>query len=254
MSDPMKRILLTIAYDGTNYNGWQKQLSPPIPTVEGQLEKGLRKLFKDPNLTLIGASRTDKGVHAHGQRATIDVATTMPAEKIPMAILGFIPSDIVIVHAEEVPMTFHPRYHCVNKTYEYHILNQKFRDPLKRLYGTFIYGDFDVEKMNEAAKKFVGKKDFKGFCTDGNEMENTVREIFRCHVERVDHEIVISVTGDGFLYHMVRTIAGTLIGVGKGKMELSRIDEIFQTRDRQKAWYTAEAQALVLKEITYDMI
>lgn len=249
----MKRILLTVAYDGTNYFGWQKQNNPHLDTIEYRVELALQKLFKKPDLTCIGASRTDRGVHALGQRVVFDIETTIPAEKIPIAILRYLPNDIVIVKGEDVPIDFHPRFDCVKKTYEYHIINQKFKNPLERLYGAFIYGDFDIDKMNEASKKFIGEKDFKAFCTDGNEFEDTVRNVLDCKVERKDNRIIISVTGVGFLYHMVRTISGTLIGVGQGKVSIESIDETFESRDRQNAFYTAEAQGLILKEIFYDL-
>lgn len=248
----MRKILLTVAYDGTNYKGYQKQLNPYKDTIESRLEKALQKLFKDPNLSCMGASRTDKGVHALGQRVVFDVESTIPAHKIPLAVLGLLPDDIVIVSAEDVPLDFHPRYHATKKTYEYCVINQKFKNPLERLYGTFIYGEFDIDKMNEAAKKFVGRKDFKAFCTDGGELEDTMREIYECFVVREGKRIVISVTGNGFLYHMVRTIAGNLIAVGQGKISVERIDEIFESGDRQQAWSTAEARGLVLKKIYYD--
>lgn len=247
----MRRILLTVAYDGTNYYGWQKQINPWFDTIEERLEKALRKLFKSKILTCTGASRTDKGVHAMGQKVTIDVESSIPAENIPMAILGYLPDDIVIVEAKDVPLDFHPRYNCVKKTYEYTIINQKYRDPFKRLYGVFIYGDFDIDSMNIASKQFIGKKDFKAFCTDGNEIDDTVREVYDCSVRHEDNRIIISVTGSGFLYHMVRTIAGTLIGVGQGKIDAYSIESTIESKDRQKAFYTAEARGLMLKEIFY---
>ena len=129
----MKRILLTIAYDGTNYSGWQKQKNPEVITVEGELTKGLQKLFKNPELECIGASRTDAGVHALGQRAIIDVDSTIPVEKIPLAIRSFLPADIIVVKAEEVDSEFHPRFDCVKKTYEYRFWNAPVKNPKERL-------------------------------------------------------------------------------------------------------------------------
>ena len=133
------RILLTIAYDGTRYSGWQKQKSPEVLTVEGEVEKALRTLFRDPELECIGASRTDRGVHALGQRVVIDVETTIPPEKIPLAIRPFLPEDIVVTAAREVPGDFHPRYDCIKKTYEYHIYQSPYKNPKERLYSTFVY-------------------------------------------------------------------------------------------------------------------
>ena len=248
----MKRILLTIAYDGTRYSGWQKQLSPEVITVEGELEKALRILFRAPELTCIGASRTDRGVHALGQRATIDVDTTIPVEKIPLAIRPLLPDDIVVVKVEEVPMDFHPRYDCVKKTYEYRIWNGKIKNPKERLYSAFVYSSLNVEKMNIAAKKFIGTYDFAAFCAAGSNVSTTVRTIFDCYVKQEGDMIYIYVTGDGFLYNMVRIMAGTLISVGQGKISHEEIIEIILSKDRQRAGQTAEPQALTLQEIYYD--
>ncbi|KXL52338.1 tRNA pseudouridine synthase A [Anaerotignum neopropionicum] len=248
----MKRILLTIAYDGTRYSGWQKQLSPEVMTVEGELEKALRVLFRSPELTCVGASRTDRGVHALGQRATIDVETTIPVEKIPLAILPLLPQDIIVVKAEEVPSTFHPRYDCVKKTYEYRIWNGRIKNPKERLYSTFVYCPLDVEKMDLAAKKFIGTYDFAAFCAAGSAVSSTVRTIFDCYVKKEGNLINIYVTGDGFLYNMVRIMAGTLMAVGQGKISPNEILQIILSMDRRNAGQTAEPQGLTLQEIYYN--
>ncbi|WMI80589.1 tRNA pseudouridine(38-40) synthase TruA [Anaerotignum sp. MB30-C6] len=248
----MRRILLTIAYDGTRYSGWQKQLLPEVITVEGELEKALRILFRSPELTCIGASRTDRGVHALGQRASIDVDTTIPVDKIPLAIRGLLPEDIVVVKAEEVPQDFHPRYDCVKKTYEYRIFNGKIKNPKERLYSTFVYTPLDVEKMNVAAEKFIGTYDFAAFCAAGSTVTSTVRTIFDSFVKKEGDMIYIYVTGNGFLYNMVRIMAGTLISVGLGKISQDAISDIILSKDRQNAGQTAEPQALTLQEIYYD--
>lgn len=248
----MKRILLTIAYDGTRYSGWQKQLSPEVITVEGELEKALRILFCSQQLTCIGASRTDRGVHALGQRATIDVDTTIPVEKIPLAIRPLLPEDIIVVKAEEVADDFHPRYDCVKKTYEYRIWNGQVKNPKERLYSTFVYSPLNLEKMNIAAKKFIGTYDFAAFCAAGSTVNSTVRTIIDCFVKQEGNVVSIYVTGDGFLYNMVRIMAGTLISVGLGKISPDGISEIIRSKNRQKAGQTAEPQALTLQEIYYD--
>lgn len=246
------RILLTIAYDGTRYSGWQKQLSPEVITVQGELEKALRSLFRIPDLTCIGASRTDRGVHALGQRAIIDVDTTIPTEKIPLAICPLLPDDIVVVKAEEVPGDFHPRYDCVKKTYEYRIWNGTWKNPKERLYSTFVYSCLDLEKMNIAAKNFIGTYDFAAFCAAGSSVSSTIRTIFDCCVKQEANSIYIYVTGDGFLYNMVRIMAGTIIAVGQGKLFADEITEIILSKDRQRAGQTAEPQGLTLQEIYYD--
>lgn len=247
------RILLTIAYDGTRYSGWQKQKSPAVLTVEGELEKALRMLFRMPDLTCIGASRTDRGVHALGQRAIIDVETSIPPEKIPLAIRPYLPEDIVVAEARQVPDTFHPRFDCVKKTYEYRIDQSPFKNPKERLYSTFVYHTLDVDKMNQGAKAFLGTHDFAAFCAAGSQVSSTVRTIFDCHVVCEGTQIRILVTGDGFLYHMVRILAGTLIAVGEGKIPPEQVSQIIDSRDRRQAGQTAEPQGLTLLQIYYDL-
>lgn len=249
----LKRILLTIAYDGTRYSGWQKQKNPEVITVEGELTKALRQLFKNPELECIGASRTDAGVHALGQRAIIDVETTIPVERIPLAIRSFLPADIIVTKAEEVPAEFHPRYDCVKKTYEYRFWNAPVKNPKARLYSAYVQKPLDIDKMNEGAKAFCGTHDFAAFCAAGAQVSTTVRTIFDCHVERQDESVRILVTGDGFLYNMVRIIAGTLMAVGMGKIPPENAAGIIASKDRSKAGQTAEPQGLTLMEIFYDL-
>lgn len=247
----MKRILLTVAYDGTHYSGWQKQKDPAVVTVEGELTKALQQLFRNPELECIGASRTDAGVHALGQRAIIDVETTIPAEKIPLAIRSFLPADIVVTKAEEVPETFHPRFDCVKKTYEYRFWNSPVKNPKERLYSTYVQKPLDIEKMNAGAKGLLGTHDFAAFCAAGAQVSTTVRTIFDCHVERQGESVRLYVTGDGFLYNMVRIIAGTLQAVGLGKLPPEAVADIVAGKDRSKAGQTAEPQGLTLMEIFY---
>lgn len=248
----MKRILLTISYDGSNYFGWQKQKDPEIITVEGTLERGLRKLFPNQEIECMGTSRTDRGVHALGQTAVIDVDTTIPMERIPLAILPFLPDDIVVVAAEEVRSNFHPRYECIKKTYEYQILNTRIRNPLFRNYSEFVPLKLDILKMEVAAKAFIGTFDFRAFCAMGSTVTSMVRSVFECTVERQGDFVIIRITGDGFLYNMVRIIAGTLIYVGLGKILPEDIPFIIKSGDRTKAGMTASPQGLKLMQIYYD--
>ena len=234
----MKRILLTIAYDGTNYSGWQKQKDEAVITVEGELTKALRLLFRNPALECIGASRTDAGVHALGQRAVIDVETSIPAEKIPLAIRSFLPADIVVTKAEEVAETFHPRFDCVKKTYEYRFWNAPAKNPKERLYSAYVQKPLDVERMNEGAKAFLGTHDFAAFCAAGAQVSTTVRTIFDCHVEKQGES--------------VRILAGTLLAVGMGRLEPKAVATIIAGKDRRAAGQTAEPQGLTLLEIFYD--
>lgn len=247
------RILLTIAYDGTKYSGWQKQKSKDVATVEGTLEQALRVLFRSPNLECVGASRTDRGVHALGQRAVIDVDTTIPPHKIPFAIRPFLPDDIVVTAAEVVADDFHPRFDCIKKTYEYRIWQSDFKNPKERLYSTFVYETLDISAMQQGAKAFIGKHDFAAFCAAGSTVSSTVRTIFDCYVEQEGNCIRILVTGDGFLYNMVRILAGTLIAVGQGKKKASDVADIIASKDRRNAGQTAEPQGLTLLEIYYDL-
>lgn len=246
------RILMTIAYDGTNFSGWQKQKLPEVRTVEGELEKALRKLFRDPVLECIGASRTDAGVHALGQRAVVDVETTIPAEKIPLAVRAFLPEDIAVTKAEEVPPEFHPRFDCVKKTYEYRFWNAPAKNPKERLYSAHQAKPLDVEQMNRAASAFIGRHDFAAFCAADSSVSSTVRTIFDCHAEREGDVVKIFVTGDGFLYNMVRIIAGTLMAVGLGKLLPETLPGIIEGGDRRQAGQTAEPQGLTLLEIYYE--
>ena len=159
----------------------------------------------------------------------------------------------MVTAAREVPGDFHPRYDCVKKTYEYHIYQSPYKNPKERLYSTFVYSPLDLEKMNEGAKSFVGTHDFAAFCAAGSSVSTTVRTIFDCHVEQEGPHIRILVTGDGFLYNMVRILAGTLIAVGQGKIPAEKVAEIIAGKDRRQAGQTAEPQGLTLREIYYDL-
>ena len=247
----MKRILLTIAYDGTNYSGWQKQKDEAVITVEGELTKALRLLFRNPALECIGASRTDAGVHALGQRAVIDVETSIPAEKIPLAIRSFLPADIVVTKAEEVAEAFHPRFDCVKKTYEYRFWNAPAKNPKERLYSAYVQKPLDVERMNEGAKAFLGTHDFAAFCAAGAQVSTTVRTIFDCHVEKQGESVRILVTGDGFLYNMVRIMVGTLLDIQAGSLEAGSIPAILNSGSRAQAGKTAPACGLYLDSVFY---
>lgn len=246
-----RKILLTVAYDGSGYYGWQKQADKTYPTVQEAFEKALSAFFRQ-EVVCIGASRTDRGVHAFGQRATIEVDTTVPTEKIPLALHSFLPEDIVVVDAIDVEEEFHPRYDCVNKTYEYKIYNAKFRNPIYRKYTEFNHKILDIIAMNDAAQVLVGKHDFKAFAASGFSSKTSVRTIFGISVEKSGEFAIIKVTGDGFLYNMVRIIAGTLIMVGEGKISKPQLEEILLSCDRTKAGKTAGPEGLTLVNIKYE--
>ncbi len=244
----MKRVKLTVAYDGTNYHGWQVQ--PNGVTIEGELNRHLSELLRE-EIKVIGASRTDAGVHARGNVAVFDTEARMPAEKISYALNTRLPADIRIQESCEVASDFHPRFCKTVKTYEYQILNRKFSDPTRRLYSFFYYYPLDVEKMQQAAQYLVGEHDFRAFCTMKPEIENTVREIYALDVFQEGDLITIRVTGSGFLYNMVRIISGTLIRVGGGFYPPEQVKSILESRDREQAGETARPEGLTLIEIRY---
>lgn len=244
----MRRIKLTIAYDGTEYCGWQCQ--PGAVTVEGTLRKALNKLLGEAVET-IGASRTDAGVHAMGNVAVFDTEATIPAEKFCYALNSFLPEDIRVMESEEVSLKFHPRFDCHSKRYEYRITEGRFCSPLRCRYVHNVRHELDTEAMSKAAELLVGTYDFSSFCAAGAQVESKVRTVTKCEVFRRDGEVAIGVEGDGFLYNMVRIIAGTLVKVGEHAMEPEAIPTILEAKDRTKAGPTAPASGLVLCYIRY---
>ncbi|MFV0362768.1 MAG: tRNA pseudouridine(38-40) synthase TruA [Suipraeoptans sp.] len=245
----MKRIALKIAYDGTNYCGWQIQKNGI--TIEEVLNKTLSKLTGE-NVVVIGASRTDSGVHSMGNVAIFDTESTIPPNRFSYALNQRLPSDIRIVESVETPSDWHPRYqHEISKTYEYHILNSKSENPLRRLYATYISFDLNIDNMIKGAGYILGKHDFVSFCNMKSVVEDTTRTITDIKVTKQDDEIIISVTGDGFLYNMVRIIAGVLIRVGRGFYEPVKVAELIEARTRTNESVTAPANGLVLVNITY---
>lgn len=244
----MKRIKLTVAYDGTNYCGWQIQKNGI--TVEEVLNKTLSKFFKE-DIVVIGASRTDSGVHAMGNVAVFDADVTMPPDKISYAINNLLPDDIRIQKSEEVAPDFHPRYCDTRKTYEYRIYNSQFPDPMVRLYSHFVYYHLDEEKMQQAANYLVGEHDFKSFCTPKDEVENTVRTIYYINVIREGNMVKVRINGNGFLYNMVRIIVGSLLKVGMGMISPKEVKNILEAKDRTRAGHKAAACGLALVEVEY---
>ena len=245
----MKRVLLVVAYDGTAYNGWQ--LQPGTPTIEGELNKALSSLLGE-EIQVIGASRTDSGVHALCNVAVFDTNARIPAEKISYALNQRLPEGIRIQKSLEVAEDFHPRHCNSKKTYEYRILNREFPLPTKRLYAHFTYVPLDVELMRMGAKYLVGEHDFKSFCATAAVVETTIRTITDIGVEKDGDEIVIRVSGTGFLYNMVRIIAGTLMEIGRGNYPPQKVQEILAAKDRQAAGPTAPANGLTLVKYEFE--
>ena len=245
----MKRVKLVIAYDGTNYHGWQVQDNGI--TIEEVLNRTISELVQE-DIKVIGASRTDAGVHACGNVAVFDTESRIPGDKFSFALNQRLPEDIRIQESCEVDADFHPRYADTVKTYEYNILNRRFELPSKRLYAAFCYYPMDIERMNQAAAYLVGEHDFKSFCSAGAQVQTTVRTIYAVNVTKEDDMVHIRITGNGFLYNMVRIIAGTLMQVGTGLMEPEQVKGILEARDRSKAGPTAVAKGLTLVEIRYE--
>lgn len=245
------RVKMVVAYDGTNYCGWQIQ--PNGVTIEQKLNEALSDLFQTP-IKVTGASRTDAGVHSLGNVCIFDVETRMPAEKISYALNQRLPEDIVVQNSCEVSEAFHPRFSKSRKTYEYRILNRKFRLPTRRLDTYFYYYDLDTGKMQQAAKYLEGEHDFKSFCSINSQAETTVRTIYHCDVFKEGEIITIRVTGNGFLYNMVRIIAGTLIKVGAGELTPQDMIKILEATNRDAAGPTAPAHGLTMIGLQYEEV
>ena len=294
-----RRILLRVAYDGTNYHGWQ--LQPNAATIEGELNRALCVLTGE-KIVVTGASRTDAGVHALGNVAVFDTTSRIPAEKFSYALNQRLPEDIVIQSSKQVADDFHPRHCDCRKTYEYDILNRTFPLPAYRNTAYFLYGTLNIEAMRRACQAFLGEHDFASFCAAGAQVQTTVRKIYSLEVEcrplteagtpvppasgeavnaadgkhgeqvqqaqpesgetaipaagganagSADQLLTIRVKGDGFLYNMVRIIAGTLVEVGRGHIKPEEVAGIIAAKDRAKAGPTAPARGLRLVEIEY---
>lgn len=242
----MKRVKLTVAYDGTNYCGWQQQ--PNGICIEEVLNRELSRLLGE-EIQVIGASRTDSGVHARGNVAVFDTSARMPADKICIALNQRLPKDIVIQESCEVAPDYHPRKCNTRKTYEYRILNRRVPLPDQRFNSYFYYYPLDVEKMRQAAQYLVGEHDFKSFCSIRTQVEDTVRRIYSIQLSKVEDRIDIRISGNGFLYNMVRIIVGSLIKVGCGFWEPEKIKEVLEARDRSQAGPKAPAEGLTLLSI-----
>ena len=240
---------LIIAYDGSNYHGWQIQL-PELPTVQGLLKEAIQRVVRHP-IVLHGTSRTDAGVHAAGQVANFQTDCELAAERIRLAVNSRCPPDIVIRYAADVSEDFHAGFSAKSKLYRYRIYNCPDK-PVHLLNKCYHYWrNLDVEKMSQAADVLLGRHDFAAFASSSDRRVTTERELFRCEVYRHAHQVIIEIEGDGFLYNMVRNIVGTLLEIGRGHWPVERISEILASRDRQQAGPTAPAPALTLMWVKY---
>lgn len=240
--------MLKVAYLGTAYCGWQVQ--PNGISIEQILNENLSDLFGE-DVKVIGASRTDAGVHALGNIAVFDTESRMPGDKVSFALNQRLPEDIVIQGSKEVDPDFHPRHADSVKTYEYRILNTTFDNPLRSAQTCFYYMKLDVNLMRRGAQYLLGEHDFSSFCAPRTQVTDFVRNIFSIDIEREGEEIVIRIKGNGFLYNMVRIIAGTLMEIGRGKIPPEEMKDILEAKDRTAAGPTAPAKGLTLVEIKY---
>ncbi|MCL1863889.1 MAG: tRNA pseudouridine(38-40) synthase TruA [Defluviitaleaceae bacterium] len=249
------QILLTISYDGTNYAGWQRQEN--AVAVQEKIEDALTSLLYtahpfERKATVKACSRTDAGVHALGQRASFFADDLkIPLDKLPIVINGLLPQDISVIKAEEVSDDFNPQFDAKQKTYIYNYYNSPFPNPLLSRYSAFVPEKLNITAMQKAAKTFVGKHDFAAFCATGGSAKTTVREIFSCFVVQKGEAIEMCITGSGFLYNMVRIIAGTVLYSGLGKISPDDIGSIIYLRDRRRAGKTMPPQGLVLAQVKY---
>jgi len=248
----MKSILITIAYDGTLFNGWQSQKKEGIRTIQETLESAFLCLF-GTYTEVLGASRTDTGVHALGQKALIKTESGIPVLRIPYAVNSLLPDDVRVIDAVEVQCGFHPRYDAKRKTYEYKIFNSKYKNPVLRNYTEFVYKKLDIIKMREALSFFLGEHDFSAFRATGSGVKGSVRTIYEASIEKEGDIISLKITGNGFLYNMVRIIAGTLIDVGKGKLKPIEVKDIIKSKDRKRAGKTAGPNGLTLLDVSYNI-
>ncbi len=245
----MRNIKLTIQYDGTNYHGWQMQKN--APTVQETLSSAVSRVTgTKPQIT--GSSRTDAGVHAKKFICNFKTQSKVPCERLPLALNTYLPKDIVCLSAEDCDENFNARFSAKKKCYTYYIFNSKLPDAFLCDYSWHFPYKIDIEKMKKAAKAFVGRHDFAGFSASGASVLTTVREIYSLDVEKDGYLIKITVTGNGFLYNMVRIIAGTLAFSGCGKINPDSIPEIIKSCDRKRAGITAPPQGLFLTEVYYD--
>ena len=245
----MRNIKLTIEYDGKDFNGWQKQ--PNKLNIQGEIEQVISSITGEENIELNASGRTDAGVHALGQVANFKTNSNIPIEKMAIAINSRLKKSIVIKKAEEVEDRFHSRYNCKRKTYRYVIHNSENGTAIYRNLEYHVPQKLDVSKMMQAAQYFIGEHDFKGFKASGTSSKSSVRIIYDAIVKQENDRIYIELTGNGFLYNMVRIIAGTLVDVGLGKINVEDMEEIINSKDRTRAGKTLPPQGLYLVKVEY---
>lgn len=247
----MRNIKLTIAYDGTEYYGFQEQRGTGLPTVQEVLEAALTKMAGN-YIQVYGAGRTDSGVHARGQVVNFDCTDwPVPTARMVTALNGILPGDIVALLAEDVDPGFHARFSATGKSYLYRVYNHRLPSPFEKRYSHFVPGNLDHAAMKRAISFLVGTRDFKSFQAANSPVKTTVRTIFAAGVWREGKVIKFSFTGDGFLYNMIRILVGTLLEIGRGKQQPESVSEIIAARDRTAAGPTVPGRGLFLEEVYY---
>lgn len=244
----MARYKITIEYKGTEYAGWQIQKN--AVSIQSVIECSLKKIF-NKDIKITGSGRTDSGVHALGQVAHFDCDTDIPASRIPHAVNSALPIDIRVKDCEIVSDDFHARYSAKSKTYVYKMYYSQHLSPLKYDFYHCVNKKPDIDKMVEGSKLFIGEHDFKAFQASNSSVMNTIRTVYSLDIMTIDNEIIIEINGNGFLYNMVRTIAGTLLYVGLGKLTLQDIYDILRDGDRSRVGKTLPANGLCLVKVEY---
>jgi tRNA pseudouridine38-40 synthase len=244
----MRNLKLTLAYDGTDFHGWQIQ--PNVRTVQGTLQAALAKLFNH-EVQVTGSGRTDAGVHAHGQVANVETSRTMDADAVVRGVNALLPPEIRVWRAEEVPPEFHSRRSARSKTYEYRLWRRHIVSPFESRYVYRFTYALDTQAVEAASKLFEGTHDFTSFCAAATEVEDRVRTIFAANWVRNDDRWTFTITGNGFLQYMVRTIVGTLLYVGSGKLRVEDLPGIFEAHDRTLAGPCVPACGLHLISVDY---
>lgn len=245
----MRNFKLLLSYDGSRYRGWQRLKDSDL-TIQGKLEQVLSRMVNAP-VEVIGSGRTDAGAHARGQVANFHCETLFSCEEIRDYLRQYLPEDIGIISVTEVEERFHSRFCALEKTYQYRIWNSDFPCVFERRFVWQMRSELNLEAMQEAAQLFLGSHDFLAFCSNKHFKKSSVRTISCFHVERIGPEIVFTVTGDGFLYNMVRILVGTLVEIGRGERSKEEIPGILASRVRENAGETAPAKGLCLMEVRY---
>ena len=244
----MRNVRLDLCYDGSRYKGWQR-LSGSEQTIQAKLETALSRILDEP-IEVTGSGRTDAGTHAKGQVANFHCNNQMPCQEILSQLRRYLPEDIGIYSCRNVSERFHARLNAKTKTYQYRIWNSDTPCVFDRKYVYFYPDPVDLEAMEKAAEQLLGTHDFSAFCANKNMKKSTVRHIHTFQVKRMDQEIVFTVTGNGFLHHMVRILVGTLLEVGTGERAIASISDLFGA-DRAQAGRLVPACGLCLMEVTY---